>query len=202
MGLGKTVTTLSLFAWLKETKGVAGPHLVVCPLSVLSSWMNEIAKWFPTAKSLRFHGQANERSRLMDVLRVEKPDIVVATYESYRAEEKRLKHAGNWQYLVLDEGHKVKNHKSAVSASLQNISAQHRLLLTGTPLQNNLAELWSLLRWLWPMVFTPTTEARFLQAFDLVHGTYDQDFMNASKKLLELLMVGTFSIISLLVERS
>lgn len=175
MGLGKTLTTLTLFSWLKETKGVPGPHLVVCPLSVLSSWMTEIERWLPDAKALRFHGQANERNRLLEKMHAEKPEIVVATYESYRAEEKRLKHGGNWQYLVLDEGHKVKNHKSAVSIALQGLSAQHRLLLTGTPLQNNLAELWSLLRWLWPSVFTPTTESRFLQAFDLVSFRYSPE---------------------------
>lgn len=193
MGLGKTLTTLTLFAWLQQVKGVSGPHLVVCPLSVLSSWMTEIEKWLPSFKALRFHGQANERNRLLEKMHQEKPDIVIATYESYKAEERRFKHSGNWQYLVLDEGHKVKNHKSAVSLSLQNISAKQRLLLTGTPLQNNLAELWSLLRWLYPMVFTPTTEAKFHQAFDLVHGTYDQQFMKSCQKLLELIMVSLAS---------
>ncbi|KAI5475975.1 hypothetical protein MNV49_000534 [Pseudohyphozyma bogoriensis] len=165
MGLGKTLQTLSLFAYIHETHGTKGPHLIICPLSVLSSWMTEIARWLPSFTSIRFHGSvAAERKRLQS-LKV--PDIVVATYES----------------------HKIKNHETNAAKELQGIGAQFRLILSGTPLQNNLTELWSLLHWLYKDVFTSATQKRFADSFDLSMGTYDADFMKHSKQLLELIML-------------
>lgn len=115
MGLGKTLQTLSLFAYLHEHKMVTGTQLVICPLSVLSSWISECAKWVPTLKVARLHGTANERAGILyndlgvGKSNTKKPDIVVATYEAYKAEHKRLKALGCFQYLVLDEGHRIKN---------------------------------------------------------------------------------------------
>lgn len=196
MGLGKTLQTLSLFQYLKEyepTKGEHRPYLVICPLSVLSSWMNETKKWVPHLKAVRFHGPKAEREKLKDDCRnagdSTKFDIVVTTYETFVSEQGWFKRAFVWRYCVLDEGHKIKNDKSDVSHSLQSLSAEYRLLLTGTPLQNNLKELWALLHWLFPEVFTADTADNFSQAFDLTKGKVSTAFMDNARNLLERVML-------------
>lgn len=179
MGLGKTLQTLSLFQHLKEndppspSRGERRPFLVVCPLSVLSSWMAEIARWAPQLKAIRLHGSLNERARLkrvaegledrygnqletrarqkgrpkrtasvqtvvvvdsdsdQDVAEAKGIDIVVTTYETFLAEQSWFKRAFVWRYVVLDEGHKIKNDLSLVSVALHGLQAEFRLILTG-----------------------------------------------------------------------
>ena len=230
MGLGKTLQTLSLIQYLKEnmTGRENRPSLVVCPLSVLSSWMAEARRWTPDLKVLRFHGPALERNRLKRVATGEediygnetkrhrnkrrdrmtkkgKPiidldsepetdneagvDLVVTTYEGFKSEEGWLKKAFVWNYVILDEGHRIKNDESQVSKSLQSLSAEFRLILTGTPLQNNMLELWALLHWLYPEVFTVSTSDAFKASFDLTRGTVNTDFMDNARKLLERIML-------------
>ncbi|KAE9971927.1 hypothetical protein EG328_005299 [Venturia inaequalis] len=219
MGLGKTLQTLSLFQFIKNEdarNGLAGearPFLVVCPLSVLSNWVAEARKFTPGLKVLRFHGPISERAAMKNVARptaisarsrkktsnnvtltsdigTDGPfDIIVTTYEAYRAEVAWFKSAFVWRYLVLDEGHKIKNSETDVSKSLQGIKAEYRLLLTGTPLQNNLAEMWSLLHWLLPNVFPVNTKDLFTKSFDLTRGMVDKGVMDHARHLLELLML-------------
>ena len=197
MGLGKTLQTLSLFQYLKDNEPVTGqnqPFLVVCPLSVLSSWLNEAQKWVPNLNVVRFHGPKAER----DALKIElgtkarsekKIDIVVTTYDAFVADERWFKQGYQWRYIVLDEGHKLKNDKSHVATALQGLNSAHRLLLTGTPLQNNLGELWSLLHWLYPDVFGAMTADNFKRAFDLTKGKVSTGFMDNARFLLELIML-------------
>ena len=235
MGLGKTLQTLSLIQYLKENKKLSGssgenrPSLVVCPLSVLSSWIAEARKWTPGLKVLRFHGPIHERNRLKKVATGEedmygnttrqarkkrndrrtatgKPiidldsesedvpdevgvDLVVTTYEGYQAEQNWFKRAFVWSYVVLDEGHKIKNDLSNISKSLHGLGAEFRLILTGTPLQNNLVELWALLRWLYPEVFSEKSAELFRTAFDLTRGKVSTNVMDDSRRLLELIML-------------
>jgi SWI/SNF-related matrix-associated actin-dependent regulator of chromatin subfamily A member 5 len=233
MGLGKTLQTLSLVQYLKENEPKAGagrlqrPFLVICPLSVLSSWMAEAKKWAPGLKTVRFHGPAQERQRLkkivvgeLDVygnltaqakakMRARKypgkkiisldtdsedetdvgVDIVVTTYECFKAEKGWFKSAFVWRYIILDEGHTVKNHASDISKSLQGIKAEYRLILTGTPLQNNLSELWSLLHWLYPEVFGEKTSTLFDTSFNLSKGHYSNTVVDDARRLLELIML-------------
>ena len=196
MGLGKTLQTLSLFQYLQNNKPVQGEHrpcLVVCPLSVLSSWMNEAKKWVPELNVVRFHGPKRERDKLMNECRIAskntKIDVIVTTYETFVAESGWFKRAFVWRYCVLDEGHKIKNSQSDVSRSLQSLRAEFRLLLTGTPLQNNLHEAWALLHWLYPEVFTEDTADNFKQAFDLTRGRVSTSFMDDARYLLELVML-------------
>ncbi|KAK0799321.1 hypothetical protein LTR75_009301, partial [Friedmanniomyces endolithicus] len=141
MGLGKTLQTLALFQWLKENEpdasgGEIRPHLVICPLSVLSSWLNETRKWTPGLKVVRFHGPVAERDRLKkELAQAHDPktfDVLVTTYETFKAEATWMKRAFVWRYAVLDEGHKIKNDKSDIALALQSLKAEHRLLLTGT----------------------------------------------------------------------
>jgi len=215
MGLGKTLQTLALFQYLNETHPATGehrPYLVVCPLSVVNSWVAEAEKWTPNLNVLRFHGPASSRGNLKQqamgnaerfgrFIRTGKgsgsksaklsglPDVIVTTYETFTAEKTWFCRAYVWRYCVLDEGHKIKNSASLNSTALQSLNTQYRLLLTGTPLQNNLRELWSLLHWLLPEVFTEKTEDSFAKAFDLGKGQVSSDFVVASRKLLEVVML-------------
>ncbi|KAF2204408.1 hypothetical protein GQ43DRAFT_409630 [Delitschia confertaspora ATCC 74209] len=230
MGLGKTLQTLSLFQYLEEQDQKSGspseelrPYLVVCPLSVLSSWVNEARKWVPDMNVLRFHGTTNERNHIkkiaynledqygnetnkakmrktrkaglegsklpLDSTGAKPFKIVVTTYETFQAEQSWFKHAFVWRYIVLDEGHKIKNSVTQISKALQTLNAEFRLVLTGTPLQNNLAEMWSLLHWLYPDVFAPSTEQLFKKSFDIGLGKVDRTVMDNCRRLLELIML-------------
>ncbi|KDQ50600.1 hypothetical protein JAAARDRAFT_63080 [Jaapia argillacea MUCL 33604] len=191
MGLGKTLQTLSLLAYVHEnSKGPRDPHLVVCPLSVLPSWLAEAARWVPSFTVIRFHGTQQERARLKEGIRTGEIqfDVCVTTYDSYSVEDGWFK-SRRWTYCVLDEGHKIKNADSAISGKLQGISAMYRLILTGTPVHNNLIELWSLLHWLYPTIFTPTSERQFKDSFDLSRGRYSLPFLTAAQQLLSTVML-------------
>ncbi|EIW74988.1 hypothetical protein CONPUDRAFT_169853 [Coniophora puteana RWD-64-598 SS2] len=196
MGLGKTLQTLSLFAYIKETepKDNHDPHLIICPLSVLSSWQTEAARWLPSFRTIRMHGAASEREHIKNDLKFsldtkgEKVDLVLTTYETFVAESSWFK-TRRWFYCVLDEGHRVKNAETNLAGQVQGIGALHRLILTGTPLQNNLTELWSLLHFLLPVVFTSASQRLFHSAFDLTKGTYSLPFLRAAQTLLATLML-------------
>lgn len=116
-------------------------------------------------------------------------DVVVTTYESYLAEQGWFKRAFVWRYVVLDEGHKIKNDKSLVSGALQGLQAEYRTILTGTPLQNNLAELWALLHWLYPEVFTESSYDLFQNSFNLTKGLFENNVLDNARHLLELVML-------------
>lgn len=196
MGLGKTLQTIALMQHIHNSEPKGGetrPFLVVCPLSVLSSWMAELKKWAPGLRAVRFHGPKLERDKLKDECRVAGQgsdiDVVVTTYDTYAAEHTWFKRAFVWRYCVLDEGHKIKNDKSNVSQVLQGLQAEYRLLLTGTPLQNNLQEMWALLHWLYPEVFPVDTADKFKRAFDLTKGRVNTDFLDSARQLLELVML-------------
>jgi SWI/SNF-related matrix-associated actin-dependent regulator of chromatin subfamily A member 5 len=213
MGLGKTLQTLSLFQYLKEQgsdtrSSESRPFLVVAPLSVLGNWVSEAKKFTPGLRVLRFHGPSSERKRLKDSalgrrhgkntknsammtsdLQEGSYDLIVTTYETYLAEASWFKSAFVWRYLVLDEGHKIKNHTADISRALQGLKAEYRLLLTGTPLQNTLMEVWSLFHWLLPDVFNKKTSELFQTSFNLGRGLANTDVMDDCRKLLELIMM-------------
>ena len=203
MGLGKTLQTLSLFSYLTEhhpsPPGHHRPFLVVCPLSVLSSWMSECKRWTPHLRAMRFHGPSTEKERLKrlaeigelgnDGIKLHPFDVVITTYEVFEKEVSWFRRAFVWRYVVLDEGHKIKNEKTLISQAVQGLSAEYRLVLTGTPLQNNLKELWALLHFVMPEVFTENTQMKFTDAFDLTLGKVDRTVMDDSRRLLELIML-------------
>ncbi|KIJ13016.1 hypothetical protein PAXINDRAFT_163783 [Paxillus involutus ATCC 200175] len=196
MGLGKTLQTLSLFAHIKETsKGPQDPHLIICPLSVLSSWQNnpcqqETARWLPSFKVLRYHGTQAERDRLKTGIRDNEIefDLCVTTYEMYVSDDGWFK-TRRWYYCVLDEGHRIKNSDTQLSSKVKGLGSLFRLILTGTPVQNNLVELWGLLTWLYPMVFTPPSERIFRDSFDLTKGSYSIPILKAAQELLAVIMM-------------
>ncbi len=154
MGLGKTIQTIAMLSYLMEFKRNNGPFLIVVPLSTLSNWANEISKWAPTMIRVVYKGAPNLRKQIVkDVIDTRQFNVLLTTYEYIMKDTKALKRV-EWQYIIVDEGHRMKNAESKFAQTLGNIyTSKHRLLLTGTPLQNNLPELWALLNFLLPTVF-------------------------------------------------
>jgi len=153
MGLGKTIQTISLITYLMEKKKNMGPFLVIVPLSTLSNWVLEFAKWAPSVTTVSFKGSPAARRAVQGQIRSGKFNVLITTYE-YIIREKAILSKLRWKYMIIDEGHRMKNHnnKLTVTINAQYITS-HRLLLTGTPLQNKLPELWSLLNFLLPSIF-------------------------------------------------
>lgn len=154
MGLGKTLQTISLLAFLRQYKGLTGPHLIIVPKSTLGNWMNEIKRWCPDIRAVRFHGNQEERKhQATHLVQYGKFDAVVTSYEVVTKEKAHLTKFC-WRYLIIDEAHRIKNENSLLSQVVRMFTTQARLLITGTPLQNNLHELWALLNFLLPDVFS------------------------------------------------
>ncbi|CAD5218162.1 unnamed protein product [Bursaphelenchus okinawaensis] len=154
MGLGKTLQTISLLAHLAAEHSVWGPHLIVVPTSVILNWEMEFKRWCPSMKVLTYFGNAKERAEKRKGWMANKSfDVCITSYKLYTQDVRCFKRK-QWQYLVLDEAQHIKNFESQRWQSLINLRTRRRLLLTGTPLQNNLLELWSLLHFLMPRVFT------------------------------------------------
>uniref|UniRef100_A0A7S0QUG6 Chromatin-remodeling complex ATPase n=2 Tax=Pyramimonas obovata TaxID=1411642 RepID=A0A7S0QUG6_9CHLO len=153
MGLGKTLQTISLLGYLHEYRGISGPHLVAVPKSTLGNWCNEIRRWCPSLRAFKFHGNKEERLRMREEEMVPgKWDICVTSFEMIITEKALLKKF-HWRYIIIDEAHRIKNENSRLSVVLRTLKCNNRLLITGTPLQNNLHELWALLNFLVPELF-------------------------------------------------
>ena len=154
MGLGKTLQTISLLGYLKTQLGLAGPHLVIAPKSTIGNWFNEVRRWCPSLCAFKFHGDKESRKALREqVLSPGRFDVCITTYEMVLSEKAALGHL-SWSFLIIDEAHRIKNDQSSLSQVVRLFRANHRLLITGTPLQNNLHELWALLNFLLPDVFS------------------------------------------------
>merc|ERR1719290_916358 len=158
MGLGKTLQTISLLGYMKHFRNVSGPHMVLVPKSTLANWMNEFKKWCPTLRAVCLIGdQATRNTFIRDVLMPGGWDVLVTSYEMILREKSVFKKF-NWKYMVIDEAHRIKNEESKLSLAIREIKTNNRLLLTGTPLQNNLHELWALLNFLLPDVFSSSED--------------------------------------------
>lgn len=162
MGLGKTCQVISFFAYLKQINE-PGPHLVVVPSSTLENWLREFQKFAPALKIEPYYGSLQEREELRDILESNsgKYDVIVTTYNlaaGNKYDVSFLKNR-NFNVVVYDEGHMLKNSTSERFAKLMKIRANFRLLLTGTPLQNNLKELMSLLEFIMPNLFISKKES-------------------------------------------
>jgi SWI/SNF-related matrix-associated actin-dependent regulator of chromatin subfamily A member 5 len=191
MGLGKTLQTIALIAHLKESKDIrTGPSLIVCPLTVLDNWRAEIVQWAPTLKYMRLHINGNSAESDAQLIQhlpdLSQYDIIVTTYEMCK-KMTNLWSRQHFHLLVLDEGHKIKNAHSQTSIAVRKIHCENRLLLTGTPLANNLVELYSLLAFLVPDIFT--TADPFAAAFDLQLNQIDKVKLTQAHQLLNLFML-------------
>ncbi|WWD22255.1 hypothetical protein CI109_106746 [Kwoniella shandongensis] len=162
MGLGKTLQTISFLAHLRS-KGTWGPFLIVCPLSVLNNWIMEFEKFCPSIPVLMYHGTPEHRAELR-ATRLQPPSqsagandtstfpIVVTTYE-ITMKDRQFLSGFMWKFIVVDEGHRLKNLDCKLIRELKTYTSANRMILTGTPLHNNLAELWSLLNFILPDIF-------------------------------------------------
>lgn len=153
MGLGKTIQTIALVTYLMEKKKVNGPFLIIVPLSTLSNWVLEFEKWAPTVTVVSYKGSPQSRRLVQTQMRTTKFNVLLTTYE-YVIKDKAVLAKVLWKYMIIDEGHRMKNHHCKLTQVLNtHYIAPHRLLLTGTPLQNKLPELWALLNFLLPSIF-------------------------------------------------
>uniref|UniRef100_A0A8C2AWP6 SWI/SNF related, matrix associated, actin dependent regulator of chromatin, subfamily a, member 4a n=1 Tax=Cyprinus carpio TaxID=7962 RepID=A0A8C2AWP6_CYPCA len=153
MGLGKTIQTIALITYLMEYKRLNGPFLIIVPLSTLSNWVYEFDKWAPSVVKVSYKGSPAARRAFLPILRSGKFNVLVTTYE-YIIKDKQVLAKLRWKYMIVDEGHRMKNHHCKLTQVLNtHYLAPRRLLLTGTPLQNKLPELWALLNFLLPTIF-------------------------------------------------
>lgn len=165
MGLGKTVQTISLISFLQEFKKINGYHLIIMPKSVVGNWMKEFQRWLPSCRVLNLIARKDQREEIVkNHLQPNKFDVCITTFEGVRLCMGPLMKF-NWEYIIIDEAHKIKNEDSQTSKRIRQFRSKYRLLLTGTPLQNNLHELWSLLNFLLPEIFQSSDD--FDEWFDL-----------------------------------
>jgi superfamily II DNA or RNA helicase len=145
MGLGKTIQTLAHLSRLKEIGKLTKPSLIVLPTSLIANWKNEIKRFTPNLTFVILHG--NQRHEVYD--EIEKYDLILTTYAliSRDAEILRVKEFG---YIVLDEAQKIKNSKTQMAITIKSFSSEHRLALSGTPIENHLGELWAIFSFLMP----------------------------------------------------
>ena len=150
MGLGKTIQTIALLAHLALDYQVWGPHLIVVPTSVMLNWEIEFKKFLPGFKVLTYYGNGDERRELRKGwMNNDKWNVLITSYSIALADGHILRRK-DWHYMILDEAHNIKNYQSQRWQTMLSFKTRARLLLTGTPLQNNLTELWALLTFLMP----------------------------------------------------
>ncbi|EFJ44876.1 hypothetical protein VOLCADRAFT_30537, partial [Volvox carteri f. nagariensis] len=155
MGLGKTVQVIALLCYLVEVRGEVGPFLIAAPSSVLPNWAGELARWAPRLKVVDYHGSAETREQIWLEQVGWGPggwgscvyEFLMGRYDRPRLSRLRYCH------IIVDEGHRLKNAGCKLNSELAHYRTSSRLLLTGTPLQNRLDELWSLLNFLMPSLF-------------------------------------------------
>jgi ATP-dependent helicase STH1/SNF2 len=154
MGLGKTIQTIGLISYLMEAKNLPGPFLIVVPLSTLTNWSVEFERWAPSVVKVEYKGAPQHRKQLQQsVLKSGRFNVLLTTYE-YVLKDKHALSKPKWLYMIIDEGHRMKNAHSKLSLVLtKHYASRFRLILTGTPLQNSLPELWSLLNFVLPKIF-------------------------------------------------
>ncbi|XP_047958765.1 ISWI chromatin-remodeling complex ATPase CHR11-like isoform X1 [Salvia hispanica] len=182
MGLGKTLQTISLLGYLHEFRGITGPHMVVAPKSTLGNWMNEIKRFCPILRAVKFLGNPEERRYVREELLVAgKFDVCVTSFEM-AIKEKTVLRKFSWRYIIIDEAHRIKNENSLLSKTMRLFNTNFRLLITGTPLQNNLHELWSLLNFLLPEIFS--SSETFDEWFQISGENDEQEVVQQLHKVL------------------
>ncbi|MGY5126983.1 SNF2-related protein [Streptomyces nigrescens] len=161
MGLGKTITLISLHLHRQTAPESAGPTLVVCPTSLMGNWQREIEKFAPGTRVRRFHAGRRSLAELAD------GEFVLTTYGTMRVDAGKLAEVG-WGLVVADEAQHIKNPFSATARALRTLPAKARVALTGTPVENNLSELWAILDWTTPGLLGPLAKfrTRYAQAIE------------------------------------
>jgi SNF2 family DNA or RNA helicase len=148
MGLGKTIQFIAFLLHLKEQDALEKPTLLVCPTSVLGNWEREVKKFGPTLKVLQYHGDKRSKGKAF-VEVANKHDLVITSYALIHRDLKSLQGV-SWQGIVLDEAQNIKNAEAKQSQAVRQLESTYRIALTGTPVENRLQELWSILDFLNP----------------------------------------------------
>ncbi|XP_033821447.1 chromodomain-helicase-DNA-binding protein 1-like isoform X2 [Periophthalmus magnuspinnatus] len=164
MGLGKTCQTISLLLYITGECGKKGPFLVVSPLSVMENWRKEMESFAPSLKILCYQGDKERRAEIQQEANTKHFSVLLTTYEMCLRDASFFK-KWKWEALVVDEAHRLKNQNSLLYQTLIEFSLGFRMLLTGTPIQNNLHELYSLLSFIQPSVFTADDTDSFLTCY-------------------------------------
>uniref|UniRef100_A0A7I4YDG9 SWI/SNF-related matrix-associated actin-dependent regulator of chromatin subfamily A containing DEAD/H box 1 homolog n=1 Tax=Haemonchus contortus TaxID=6289 RepID=A0A7I4YDG9_HAECO len=200
MGLGKTIQVIAFIAYLKETN-VRGPHLIVVPSSTIENWMAEFVKWCPKVRLLTYYGSQEERRQLRHMAKKGKEniDVILTTYNmiSSKHDDKKFFKNFSIHYVIYDEGHMLKNCSTDRYRNLMRVKGKRKVLMTGTPLQNNLIELISLIYFVMTHIFTKYCEdiAQLLQHFKqqgpaLESGSlYQKDRIEQAKMILQPYML-------------
>ncbi|KAJ2826817.1 ATP-dependent DNA helicase Snf21, partial [Coemansia erecta] len=154
MGLGKTIQTISLVTHLIEKKQQSGPFLIIVPLSTITNWILEFEKWAPSVRVIGYKGNPTQRRTLQQQIRMRDFQVLLTTYD-YIIKDRPILSKLSWVHMIIDEGHRMKNANSKLAFTLTTYyKTRYRLILTGTPLQNNLPELWALLNFVLPNIFS------------------------------------------------
>lgn len=184
MGLGKTLQTISFISYLKHYRDISGPHLVVVPKSTLQNWAREFERWTPDVNVALVSGSKEERQEIIQNRLIPGDfEVCITSYEICLIEKSALKKF-SFAYIVIDEAHRIKNVDSILSQIVRSFQSRGRLLITGTPLQNNLKELFALLNFICPEIFSDYSDLdSFLHKDDI--DASDDDEKN--KKVVEAL---------------
>ncbi|KAI0304101.1 SNF2 family N-terminal domain-containing protein [Russula brevipes] len=184
MGLGKTLQTISFLAYLKHQRSLPSLHLVVVPKSTLQNWAREFERWCPDFNITLLTGTKEERAEIIaSRLLPQDFEVCITSYEICLIEKSVLKKF-SFEYIVIDEAHRIKNVDSILSQIVRSFSSRGRLLITGTPLQNNLKELFALLNFICPEIFIDYADLEtFLHKDDTLTDVDEEK----SKKVVEAL---------------
>jgi superfamily II DNA or RNA helicase len=182
MGLGKTIQLLAYLAYCKKTDLLRGPFLLVCPTSVLGNWLKEVERFFPSLSVMIHHGADRLKGEEFS-LQVESCDLILTTYSLVQRDAEELGSI-HWDGVALDEAQHIKNAYTKQSRIVRKLHADHRIALTGTPVENRIDELWSIFEFLNPNFLGPYSS--FRRGFILpIERSGDQQRMNTLKRLIK-----------------
>ena len=195
MGLGKTVQSISLMAYLAEKHDIWGPFLIITPASTLHNWQQEISRFVPSLKPLPYWGNTKDRAALRKFWQrkaitytKDAPfHVLITSYQLVLSDEKYFKNI-KWQYMILDEAQAIKSSQSARWNTLLSFKCRNRLLLTGTPVQNSMQELWALLHFIMPSLFDSHDEFAEWFSKDIESNAENKGAIN-DKQLKRLHMI-------------
>ena len=184
MGLGKTIQAIALLAHISENKHNCGPFLIVAPSSTLFNWQQEIKRFCPVLKVLPYWGNLKQRKTIRKFFSLKNLGtahspfhVVITSYQLVVADEKTFQKM-KWQYVILDEAQAIKNINSQRWKTLLSFNSRNKLLLTGTPIQNTMAELWALLHFIMPKLFDSHEQFQEWFSKDIEAHSQDQKAVN------------------------